>query len=309
MKSFAAIGALIAFGSLDSAAADLICTPTPTEYKIAMCSSQCNSNFCGYSLPLLGKKTEAAGNFITYHMTGDLNGIGTVTIPVGMTEGRVGMRFSADKHTAVQVSVDEIPDYSIHVQVRREGGDTLYESIAAPNETFTFELPDDGVYILAVIHSAGAPGGRSVQFIPTVSLLPSVKQDTAGNSKAAAKDLGPLVKDGRISGEEFLQRVAARSDDGNLKGGDLVHDNVDWFKFTTATAGRIKAEFKNKPLLQSNDISVVFGLADAGGPSPIPETGIEIEAGTHYLAAKAVEGVVVREFGHHYTFAVTFEPK
>lgn len=300
----------VVLGSFECSAADLICAPTPTAYKIAMCSSQCSNKFCGYSLPLLGKKTEAAGNFITYHMTGDLNGVGTVTVPVGDTEGRVAMRFQAEKYTAVQVSMDEIPDFSIHVQVRREGGDTLYDSISAANESFTFELPDEGWYHIVVIHSINAPGGRSVQFIPTVTLIPTVSADTVGNSKTAAKDLGTLTRENRITGNEFLQRVAARGEDGNLKGSDLAYDPVDWYKFTTTTPGKLRLlDYKSTPLLQSSDIPVIFGIADAGGPSVIPEGGVDIEAGTHYLAAKAMEGIVVKEFGHHYRFTVAFEPK
>lgn len=292
------------------AIAQLSCFYNEQTYRIATCTSECNSQFCGRTLPFLGKKSRGVGLFVTYHQTGDANGQGTITIGPGQTEGIDPIRFWAPTRNAtLYMYVDEIPDYAVSVQIRKADGTQLAEMSGRPNEEFSIDLPDAGEYRVNMVHRNTTPGGPTVAYVPTAYLVPTIKPDLAGNTRDRALNLGALVPGRPLEATEFLQRVFLRNTDGTSAGRLSVDDTADWYRFTTSRRGRIKANFRSEPVLESSDVPIAFGFGSDGDPVAIPVEGTVRDAGTHYLAVKSPEVFQAREFGHSYRFEITFEPE
>jgi hypothetical protein len=285
--------------------AEVACFPG-AEARIAICNSSCSQIFCGYNLPLAGKRH--LGSFITYYTNGtDV----PLDIPDGKIEAKQYMRVMIPSDdVSLHMSIDEIPDFCCFVQVTQEGGSFSREFRFGANESFVLDDMKQGTYVIAIVHPLKDQGGKSARYVPMVYLAPTVKQDTAGDSLNSARNMGELSKDRKIVVDEYLQAVMGRQPDGH-KTQHIVNDLADWFRVTTKTPGWIRVDFRPVAILDSAQVPTSVGYANefTQGTLPIPKEGFFVEPGTHHVVAQALRGVVDAEFGYRYHLEITFVPK
>ena len=292
--------------AITSSSAEVPCFPGQ-DSRIAICSSSCSAVYCGYNLPLAGKRH--VGAFLTYYTTGD-------NAPLDVAEGKDEavhyMRVVVpNDDVSLHMSIDEIPDFCCYVRVEQENGPFFREFRFDANENFTLDDLKQSAYIIKIVHRLQDQGGRRARYVPMVYLAPTVKQDTAGGSYQTARNMGELSKDRKIEIDEYLQVVKQRKPDGTLTGSDVVNDQADWFRITTRTAGSIKVTFRPVAILDSAQVETSVGYATefSQGPVAIPEQGYFVEPGTHYVVVQARPGFTDVEFGFKYHLQVTFVPK
>ena len=152
-----------------------------TKPIVAICSSSCSAAYCGYQLPLAGKKSR--GNFIAYYGRGDNK---PITIPNGANEAVNLMRiYVPSDRVSLHFYIDRSPDFSIAVQEKREDntGETLQSPLEMRPRDFTSDrILKPGYYIIRIIKKRGTPGGNSANYVPTVYLLPTLRQNSGGCS-------------------------------------------------------------------------------------------------------------------------------
>jgi hypothetical protein len=128
------------------------CFPPP--YRIAICNFECSGMYCGYELPLVGRRS--AGTFITYNSKSDGK---PIVIPGGQSQGMDAMRLSIQNDNAsLHVYVDEQPDYSLEV-VQIQSSNYIPAKIMALKENLRgASSPDDCMSSIdgTTVHSAPA---------------------------------------------------------------------------------------------------------------------------------------------------------
>ena len=285
--------------------AQIPCSPGASS-RIAICSSSCSVAYCGYNLPLAGKRH--LGNFITYYTTGDNK---PLEVPDGAEEARHTMRVVVPTDdVSLHFAVDEIPDFCCFVRVDQENGSFSQEFRTEANERATINNLKEGIYLINIIHRVTSQGGRIARYVPMVYLAPAAKEDTAGGSYETARNVGDLSGERSIEINEYLQAVKERNWDGSFTGSNIALDQADWFRFTTGMSGLLKVSFNPSAILDSSQVVTSVGYATefSQGPIAIPETGYPITPGAHYIVAEARPSMVDSEYGFKYNLRISFEP-
>ncbi len=286
------------------------CVPS-TKPIVAICSSSCSAAYCGYQLPLAGKKFR--GNFIAYYGRGDNK---PITIPNGANEAVNLMRiYVPSDRVSLHFYIDKSPDFSIAVQEKREDNTgEPYESIGNANEDFTLDDLKPGYYIIRIIKKRGTPGGNSANYVPTVYLLPTLRQNSAGAGPDNAKMIGTIAAGPPIVVDENLQTLWKRDNTGQLNGDMYIDNREDWFRFTAPSRGILKAALSFNSTLEPIAEKPTVGYY-AGGvqqtPSDIPHAGLLIQAGnSNYIVVKVPTGPIGNyEFSYRYHLELSFTPQ
>jgi hypothetical protein len=280
------------------------CFPPPA--RIAICNFECSSNFCGWEIPLLGKRS--VGSFITYNTKGDPK---PIVIPPGQNEATDYWRlYITSANASLHVYIDEQPDFSWEVIVNQQNGPFQFVSDGNANETFTLDDIPQGTFIVSVIHRLADPGGNTANYVPTIYVVPTVKPDLAGSDPQHAHNIG-TVSANPLTIDSFLERVFERALDGTQTGKFTVQNDVDWLQFDAPSDGVLKVVFTPTAILDSVDVpmSVQYSGGQTIPTLPIPAEGIPVSKGSNnYIIVQASPGIT-DEYGYSYHLEATFSPK
>jgi hypothetical protein len=294
MKKRVLAAVLTVLGVLGQARSDEIeCTPK-ADARIKICSYRCSNKGCAYGLVFSGERR--FGKFMTYYTRDDGK---PIIVPNDRNEFEHQIEFSVSTDEAsLHMELDEQPDFSLYVKVETTGFSKEFRGVA--NESIVLDDLKRGQYTIRIIKEVSAPGGRTANYVPMIYIIPTVKNDEAGDTREKAKTLGSLSLNGQIEVDDYLQEFDERGPDGRT-GKPAIKDRQDVFQIRTTVAGVLHSQLKRMSILDSDSVPISVSYLTAIGPEPIPDTGRPIEPGEHYVMVAAHPNTIYAdEYGIRY---------